>query len=907
MPRPIGREELLSQVSARFALGRGVLLYGPAGIGKSTLLTAFAAAEESRGVTVLRASVAEAEADLPYLALVDLFDGAPAPAFDALASHLRAALDGALLRGAPPTTPHDQLAVRLAVLEVLRLLSAERPVLVVLDDVQWVDQPSAGVLRFVARRLDGTAVRVLAAERVGDTGPVMRDLCPEPRTEILVPPLSEPSIADLLRDRFGQRLSRRDSQRVFAASGGNPLYAVELGRALRDRPAPVTLTDPLPVPGRLRGLLAARLGALPPAELAVLLLVAAAARPSGSLLARCGVSVSEDLPAAVAGGVVLTEPDGAIRFAHPLLREMVYADASEPARREAHLRLAAVAADPVEIARHLATARSAPDQVLAASLAQAAAAARLRGAPAAAADLARLAAERTPEHEVDEAAARWLEAARYAAEAGALAEARINALKALGQATRRRIRVGARLLLVELAGEDQSGAGPLLDAAFTEVGDSLDLLARVRLRRAVKAYYDGDVEAAHAELKRAEESAERCDDPERLVEVLSWRGSMLVGAEGDDQLERAGELASALPLTAAVISARQLAAMARLFRGDVAAALRRITALRVEVEQSGAVRDLAAVLISVAGVYGRAGRCAEALRAGRACVRLYTDVMPVPGPGLLVAATTELNGGSLAEASRYADRALRACLDAGDEDWIKIGYVTRGMVRSLRGDQAAALASFRAAYALERRLSRVDPGQVLWHADFVEALVSAGAREEASIVLSEVTACADRFDRWVASLGLARAGAHLMAADGQVKAATQALTAAIERWADHPYPLEVAHAYFALGCLERRAHRRGAARVAFADAVARYNAAQAVPWREAANRDLARLDGGRGARLSETEQRIVDLVRSGATNREIGRAMFLSVKAVEANLTRLYRRLNVTNRAQLAQVTDESD
>jgi DNA-binding CsgD family transcriptional regulator len=907
VPRPIGREDLLSLVSVRLALGRGALLYGPAGIGKSTLLTAFAATEEASGVTVLRASVAEAEADLPYLALVDLFDGAPAPAFDALARHLRAALDGALLRGDPPTTPHDQLAVRLAVLEVLRALSADRPVLVVLDDVQWVDQPSAGVLRFVARRLDGTAVRVLAAERVGDAGPVMRDLCPEPRTEILVPPLSEPGIADLLRDRFGKQLSLRDSQRVFAASGGNPLYAVELGRALRDRPAPVTPTDPLPVPGRLRGLLAARLAALPPAELAVLLLVAAAARPSGSLLARCGVTVCEDLPAAVAGGVILTESDGVIRFAHPLLREMVYADASDDARRKAHLRLAEVVADPVEIARHLATARSEPDQVLASSLARAAAAARLRAAPAAAADLARLAAERTPEHEADDAAARWLEAARYASEAGALAEARSNATTALRRAIRPRTRVGARLLLVELAGEDQSGAGPLLDAAFTEVGDSLDLLAHVRLRRAVKAYYDGDVETAHAELKLAEEAAERCEDPERLVEVLSWRGSMLVGAEGDDQLERAGELARSLPLTAAVISARQLAAMARLFRGDVAAALRRIAALRVEVEQSGAVRDLAAVLISVAGVYGRAGRCSDALLAGRACVRLYTDVMPVPGPGLLVGATTELNGGSLTRAARYADRALQACLAAGDEDWIKIAHVTRGMVLALRGDHVAAVAAFRSAHALERRLSRVDPGQVLWHADFVEELVSAGAREEASIVLSEVTACADRFDRWVADLGLARARAYLTAADGRVKAATQTLAAAIERWADHPYPLEVAHAYFALGCLERRAHRRGAARAALAEAIARYGAAQAIPWRDAAARDLARLDGGRGARLSETEQRIVDLVRSGATNREIGRAMFLSVKAVEANLTRLYRRLNVSNRAQLAQIVDESD
>src|SRR5207247_857315 len=117
--------------------------------------------------------------------------------------------------------------------------------------------------------------------------------------------------------------------------------------------------------------------------------------------------------------------------------------------------------------------------------------------------------------------------------------------------------------------------------------------------------------------------------------VFSWRGSLLDGPDGDEQLERAGELARGLPLTPAVVSARQLAAMGRLFRGEVAEAVRRIESLRVAVERSGTVRDLAGVLVSVAGVYGRAGRCADALAAGRYCVRLYVDVETTPGPGLL--------------------------------------------------------------------------------------------------------------------------------------------------------------------------------------------------------------------------------------------------------------------------------
>jgi DNA-binding CsgD family transcriptional regulator len=119
--------------------------------------------------------------------------------------------------------------------------------------------------------------------------------------------------------------------------------------------------------------------------------------------------------------------------------------------------------------------------------------------------------------------------------------------------------------------------------------------------------------------------------------------------------------------------------------------------------------------------------------------------------------------------------------------------------------------------------------------------------------------------------------------------------------------VEVARAWHTLGGLERRAHRRGAARTALTEAVRRYAAAEAVPWWEVAAAELARLDGGRGAGLSDTERRIVELVRAGATNREIARSMFLSIKAVEANLTRLYRRLGVRNRAQLARALDSVD
>jgi DNA-binding CsgD family transcriptional regulator len=902
-PTPIGRGEIINQARARLAAGGGLLLHGPAGIGKSTILRALAA--DAGPALVLRANAAEAEAELPYLALVDLFDGALDEHAAALPAHLRAALDGALLRSALPDTAQDQLAVRLAVLELVRALAIDRPVWLVLDDVQWIDQPSVGVLRFVARRLDAVSARVLAAERVTDSrGPRGLDLCPPGCLEISVPPLPESDVADLLRSRLGGPVARGLLHRVYAASGGNPLYAVELGRALheRDEGSP---TDPLPVPDRLRALLAARIAILPGHARAALLVSAATARPSRSLLERCGVSVDVELTEAARAGVISVDGD-LVTFSHPLLREMVYADADPADRRRAHELLAEAVTEPVERARHLAQARPEPDESLAGTLAEAASVARLRGAPATAADLAVLAAERTPAWTPGIAAARRLTAAQYAYDAGSPSDATRHARAALRDANDRHTRVGARLLLVDLAGQDRSGIAPLLDAAFCEAADDLALLARVRLYRAVKAHYDRDTEAAIAELKRAEETAEQCGDLDCLVEVLGWRGTVVDGPEGDELLERAGELARWLPLTRPVIGARQLAAMARLFRGDTAEAVRRVESLRLAVERSGMVHELATVLVSVAGVYWRAGRCAEALEAGRYCARLYADVDPTPGPGLLVGAMAELGGGSADQAAAYAEQAVRAIQDAGDEDWLKTAYAIHGMVHLLQGDPGAAADVMRQAWALEQGQGRVDPGILLWHADFIESLAATGARVEAAEVLAEVRQCAERLGREVATLGLARAGAVLAAATDPREAA-ETLAAAIEKATDHPYPLEVARAWHTLGGLERRAHRRGAARAALTEAVRRYAAAAAVPWYEVAAAELARLDGGRGAGLSETERRIVELVRAGATNREVARSMFLSIKAVEANLTRLYRRLGVRNRAQLARALDSTD
>lgn len=893
---PVGRAGVLGDVRARLDRDSSVVVVGPAGIGKSTVLDACAGATRSR---LLRAT-AEGEPGLPYLTLVDLFDGVTARELAGLPGHLRAAFEGALLRGERPDAANDQLAVRLAVLAVLRRLAAAEPILMVVDDLQWVDAPSAEVLRFVGRRVTGDRIRMLAAERVdpGHTA-VHLDLVPAPAYELPLAPLTEYDVADLLRDRFGPVLSLFTIARIHQASQGNPLLAVELGRALLAQGGSGAHTDPLPVPERLRPLLAQRLASLPEQSAPVLLRAAAAARPTVALL---GDNASADLHAARSAGLVRIEPDGVVRFAHPLLREQVYADAIPEQRAAAHEHLAQRLDDPVERARHLALARPYADADLAEQLAAAADAARWRGAPAVAAELAERAADRTPAHLAAEAAARRYAAAEHAYAAGLNADTRRLAEAALAGAGSAAIRVGALLLLVDLAGQDQSDTGPDLEAAYAAAGDDQALLAKVRLYRALKAYYDGDFTETDDQLKRAEADAEASGSTELLVEILAMQAHFRGPLGGDDSatlLRQATELARGLAPGSAVVRARQLYAMLGLFNGQVDRSVREIESLRTAVQRAGTVRDLSSVLISAASVYSRAGKGAQALRAGRECMRLIVDMEATPGPGLLVGASVELMAGSPERAAEIADEAIKACRAAGDDDWLRPAYATRGQVSLFHGDPEAAVATMRMAYALEQRSGRIDPVVILWHADYVEALVGVGARDEATEVLTGVSVVAQELGREVVHLGLARARAILTAVDDNARAGADELSAALAQYADHPYPMELARAWYALAGLERRAHRRAAARAALTEAIERFAAIGASPWLAMARAELSRLDGATTAGLTASEQRIVDLLLAGATNREIAAATFLSVKAVEANLTRLYRRHGVRSRAQL--------
>ncbi|MGF1428301.1 AAA family ATPase [Kitasatospora sp. LaBMicrA B282] len=678
-PMLLGRQDELRRCRAVLDAGgaAGVLLTGAAGIGKSAVLDALQTAAVRAGQLVLRSNPVAGEAELPHLALYDLFAGvladpgrAPQPL--PLAPALRESLDVALLRApaAEAERAVDRLALSVAVLELLRLLAAAQPVLLLLDDAPFLDPASARVLAFAARRLGAARVRWVAAERVGGAGePGSLGLLPDGASELALAPLPDADLRALLRARGGLAAGDPVAERIAAAGGGNPGCALELARAAQRWRTPIRAGDPLPVPRTLREQFAPLLARLS-AESAEALLPSAAA----ALLPGAGPQVplsAGTLAAGQAAGVLGASPSPGGRpcFTHPLLPELLYAGASPEQRRRSHALLAEQVADPLERARHRALAHPAADPTadpaaaaevaeVAADLAAAAELAVDRGAPALAAELAQLAAERSA-HDPELAADRLLLAARHALDAGRPAQAR-QACAAVLHGANRAARVGARLLLVELAGGDRAAVPALLAAAQVEAGDTPRLRTAVQLHRAEHALSTGRRDHGLAELAEAARDAERSGDLDRQLEVIALRApTELQQRPGGvpPALRAATALAAgrctAAP-TAAAVQLRCCLVVGLLRTGSVTEAIEEVDRLRADVESAGRVRDLADVLHLVASVHERAGRCGTAFRAARRGGRLRRELGPTPAPGLVLSAAAELNGGTAARAAELA-------------------------------------------------------------------------------------------------------------------------------------------------------------------------------------------------------------------------------------------------------------
>jgi hypothetical protein len=403
--RPLGREAESSRIGSFLNdSGHGqriLLLEGEAGSGKTTLLDHGRGTAVAGGHCVLPATPVETETALAYAGLADLLDPVPASLIDGLPGPQRLAVRHAVLRLEPAPDPVDPQTTAMGVRTLLRRLAADRPVLLVIDDLPWLDRPSERVLAFVLRRMGEAPIRLLAAVRTGWThGPVLAALEGVPASHIgrvSAGPLSVAALRQIVGGRLGLSLTRSELMRLHALSGGNPLFALELAKQAQAG-VPDGLFGLPEAPESLQQLVLGQLGALPGEVRDVLLTAALAAGAAVPLLyaaARRPATARADLEEAIRSGLAALA-DGAVRFAHPVIRSVVIADAAPADRRAAHQRLAAAVPSPEAHARHLALGTDAPDEAVAARVADAARACAHDGARDDAADLAELAVAVTP-------------------------------------------------------------------------------------------------------------------------------------------------------------------------------------------------------------------------------------------------------------------------------------------------------------------------------------------------------------------------------------------------------------------------------------------------------------------------------------------------------------------------------
>ena len=567
----LGREHELLVVD-RFIRGVAdspsvLLVRGKPGIGKTTVWLSGIDAASSAGYRVLSSRSVEAEARMSFTTLGDLFAGVLEETGHELPGPQRQAIDAALLRVG--NVRPDRLAVSLATSALLRSLGEAGPVLLAIDDIQWIDPASAKVLSFAIRRLRTEPIGVLASLRVapGSEDPLgLLRTSAEPPCRILdMRSLDLTSLSQLLRLRLGADLPHTLMAHIHAVCDGNPFYGLEIGHALLERDALPAPGEPLPIPDDLRTLLGSRLRALSAGVRDTLLLVAAAVHPTIRLV-RSASQRSEqaraNLDEAVAAGVIGMD-DETVRFTHPLLASTVYANASSEERRSVHRRLAHAVVDDEERARHLALASRGPDEEVAAALDLAASAAFARGAPDSAAQLEDLAVRLTPAVDERSIRSRLLRESTYRYGAGDARAAR-ELLEGLIDSTPiGPERAGLLYELSDLVWNDVERVRRLLEQVREDAGEevSAELDARVELAMGWVSQMGGDLAEGSRHGRNALVGAEALDDPHLVIEALTFLGfdEFLMGRPTRSILERAISLQDEVgPLPVRIVSARRV-------------------------------------------------------------------------------------------------------------------------------------------------------------------------------------------------------------------------------------------------------------------------------------------------------------------------------------------------------------
>ena len=896
---------MLDQLVARIPeRGGALVLRGDPGIGKTALLAVASAAASSKGISVLRTAGAQSEIGLAFAGLHQLLHAVLAR-LDRLPGPQRDALSAAF--GAIDVPAPDPFLIALAALNLLADAAEQVPLLLVVDEAHGLDPPTASALAFIARRVDEEPIAVLFAVREGAGSVLDGAGLPELRLGGL-----DDEAAGELVDASAADLTPGLRRRVLQIAAGNPLALLELPAALRLDDARIDGLSPgtVSLTSRLERTFAGQMSGLSAQTRDLLLCAAADERASAAeLLAAAsvlrGAEVRLDAAAPAEGAGLASITDGSIIFRHPLVRSAIYQSASAGRRRQVHAALAAVLpGEPDRRLWHVAAAAAGPDETIAREVELLSARLARRGAVGVAVAAARRAAALSADSA--RRCSRLLSAAELAFEAGQpdLLQRLVREAGQLSPDGEQRARLTwLRHTFADTVPGDQNQMRSLVDASelAADAGNS-DLALHLLFGAALRCWRSDLGEPARDRVAAAVERLPVPQTHPRRIATLAMTGPVRWGPVVSERL-------AVIETSADELTADQtyLAGMAARAIGDHDAAARFLESATTKLRAQGRLGALAQVLVMRGWVAIALGRWASAEILVDESGRLAGEIgQSWWRTGSLIANAT-LHGlrGEIETAERLVAVAEKTAIPQGLNDLLCMIAFARGVT---------CLGAGRPAVALEHLTRVFDPNDPAFHeaARFMsitylaDAASQSGQSHVAVPILDELEALSQRTPSPALHAGLVYARPVLAQDDVAERLYNAALGSDLRY-----HPFDHARLQLAYGVWLRRHRRVSESRGPLRAARQVFDALACVPWAERARQEL-RATGEQsrprspGARdqLTPQELQIAQMAADGLTNREIGQKLYLSHRTIGSHLYRIFPKLDITSRAQLASRLD---